>query len=153
MHAPSALIRERVFGALRFARAFKKNASILRNAASRLLGAALRFARGFKKELRLAASRLIGAIRFACGFKKELRLAALRLIASLRFAHGFKKELFYAAWRLFGALRFARAFKKRPPTMVISFFFSKIPPILKLEVGSSGHFASLVVSRKNALSK
>ena len=41
----------------------------------------------------------------------------------------------YVASRLFGALRFARCFKKMPPTYGdLFFFFSKIPPILKLEV-------------------
>ena len=47
-----------------------------------------------------------------------------------------RERLFEVRKRLFVALRFAHAFKKRPPTYgVFDFFFSKIPPILKIEVG------------------
>ena len=46
------------------------------------------------------------------------------------------KKLRYAAKRLFGALRFARGFKKSACYLWgFLFFFSKIRPFLKLEVG------------------
>ena len=48
-----------------------------------------------------------------------------------------RERLFEARERLFGALRFARAFKKRPP-----YFATPLR-------GLSGHFASLVVSKKS----
>ena len=41
------------------------------------------------------------------------------------------KRLLEVRERLFGALRFARAFKKSLLPIGISFFFPKIPPILK----------------------
>ena len=89
--------RERLFGALRFARAFKKRppyfATPLRgflghfsslviskkSFAWLLNGLSRRFARGFKKELHLAASRLIAALHFARGVHTASALTAFAL--------------------------------------------------------------------------
>ena len=142
----------RLIGALRFARGLKKSASLRRFAANRgtllrswlknMIHSPLRGVTGTslrswfqKKVLRYAASRLIGALRLARSSRKKCFTTPLRGLWG-HFASLSKIVLRYVDWRLIGALRFARGLKKMPPTYGnFEFFFLKIPPILKLEVG------------------